>query len=93
MSNKKNEQNNINKFPYSNEVKQLKAEFKKMIDEMGDEEFLDFSFALMELSMDFDDEEWDEEDEFDEEFDDEDFLDDIDNIIPFPTDEDDSIPF
>ena len=88
MSNKKNKQNDINKFPFSDEVKQLKAEFKKMIDEMDDEEFLDFTFALMDLSMDFDDEEWD-----DYEFDDEDFFDDKDNIIPFPTDEDDIIPF
>ncbi len=88
MSNKKNIKNNTSKFPFSDEVKQLKAEFKKMIDEMDDEEFLDFSFALMDLSMDFDDEEWD-----DDEFDDEDFFDDKNNIIPFPTDEDDIIPF
>lgn len=89
MSNKKNKKNDTNNFPFSSdEVKQLKAKFKKMIDEMGDEEFLDFSFALMDLYMYFGDEEWD-----DDEFDDEDFFDDKDNIIPFPTDEDDIIPF
>ena len=44
----------------------MKEEFKKIIDEMPDEEFLDFSFALLEFVGDFDadwieDEGWEDE--------------------------------
>ena len=54
MSNKR--KNNKNSFPYSNELKRAREEFKKMIDEMSDEEFLDFSFLLMQFTEDFEDE-------------------------------------
>lgn len=36
MNNKKN------KYPFANEVKEMKDNFKKMIDSMSDDEFLDF---------------------------------------------------
>ena len=36
MSNKKN------KYPFANEVKEMKDNFKRMIDSMSDDEFLDF---------------------------------------------------
>ena len=34
--------NNKNKYPFANEVKELKDNFKRMIDSMSDDEFLDF---------------------------------------------------
>lgn len=70
MSNKKNstKNNNNNKnLPFANEIKQMKDEFKKMIDSMPDEEFLDFISFLMFSSEDFEDEDW----TFDEEWEDE----------------------
>jgi hypothetical protein len=33
---------NINKYPFANEVKEMKDNFKRMIDSMSDDEFLDF---------------------------------------------------
>ena len=33
---------NKNKYPFANEVKEMKDNFKKMIDSMSDDEFLDF---------------------------------------------------
>ena len=36
----------------------MKHDFKKMIDEMPDEEFLDLLYFLMETSADFEDEDW-----------------------------------
>lgn len=53
--------------PFANETKKLKNDFKKMIDDMPDEDFLDMMFFLM--NSDFN-ENWDEEfeDEFEEEF-------------------------
>lgn len=45
----------------------MKHDFKKMIDEMPDEEFLDLLYFLMETSADFEDEDW----LFDEEWEDE----------------------
>ncbi len=48
--------------PFANETKKLKNEFKKMIDEMPDEDFLDMVFFLMESGF---------EEDFDEEFEDE----------------------
>lgn len=58
--------------PFANETKKLKDEFKRMIDEMPDEEFLDMVFFLMESGFDED---------FDEEFEDE--LEDADFENPF----------
>ena len=34
--------NTKNKYPFSNEVKEMKNNFKRMIDSMSDDEFLDF---------------------------------------------------
>ena len=55
--------------PFANETKKLKNDFKKMIDEMPDEEFIDMMFFL--ISSDF-------EEDFDEGFED-DFNDDFEN--------------
>ena len=64
MSNKKSNKNNL---PFANEVKQMKDEFKKIIDTMSDNEFLDLVSFLMFSSEDFEDEDW----TFDEEWEDE----------------------
>lgn len=64
MSNKKSNKNNL---PFANEVKQMKDEFKKIIDTMSDDEFLDLVSFLMFSSEDFEDEDW----TFDEEWEDE----------------------
>ena len=37
-----NMKNNKSKFPFANEVKEMKDNFKRMIDSMSDDEFLDF---------------------------------------------------
>lgn len=53
--------------PFANETKKLKNDFKKMIDEMPDEDFLDMFFFLMNSRFDEDfDEEF--EDDIDENF-------------------------
>ena len=71
MSNKKNrnkkQNKNIQNFPFANEVKQLKENFKRSIDEMPDEDFIDMISYLMFSSEDFEDEDW----TFDEEWEDE----------------------
>lgn len=68
MSNKKHNQENLKpNFPFANEIKMMKADFKNKIDEMSDEEFIDFISFLMFSSETFDDEEW----TFDEEWEDE----------------------
>ena len=56
-----------NILPFSNVIDNMKHDFKKMIDEMPDEEFLDLLYFLMETSADFEDEDW----LFDEEWEDE----------------------
>ena len=48
--------------PFANETKKLKNDFKKMIDEMDDEAFIDMMFFLMSSGF---------EEDFDEEFDEE----------------------
>lgn len=48
--------------PFANETKKLKNDFKKMIDEMDDEAFMDMMFFLMSSGF---------EEDFDEEFDEE----------------------
>jgi len=48
--------------PFANETKKLKDDFKKMIDEMDDEAFIDMMFFLMSSGF---------EEDFDEEFDEE----------------------
>ena len=64
MSNKKNNKKQI---PFANEIKAMKDAFKKSVDEMPDEEFLDLVSFLMFSSENFEDEEW----TFDEEWEDE----------------------
>lgn len=64
MSNKKS---NNKKFPFANEVKEMKDSFKKMIDTMSDDDFLDLVSFLMFSSEEFEDEDW----TFDEEWEDE----------------------
>lgn len=64
MSNNKCNKNNL---PFKNEIKQLKAEFKNMIDTMSDDEFLSLISFLTITSEEFEDEEW----LFDEEWEDE----------------------
>lgn len=49
--------------PFANETKKLKNDFKKMIDEMDDETFIDFMFFVMKSGMDEDDEEFEESNE------------------------------
>lgn len=63
MSNKKNNNNN---FPFANGIKKLKDEFKKMVDEMPDEEFIDMVSFLMHSTDDFEDE-WDMDEEWEDE--------------------------
>ena len=58
--------------PFANEVKKIKYDFKKMIDEMPDEDFLDMLFFLMESGY---------EEDFDEEF--EDDFEELDYESPF----------
>ena len=65
MSKKK--RNNKNNFPFSNEVKQIKDEFKRMIDTMSDDDFIAMISILMLDYGDFEDEDW----TFDEEWEDE----------------------
>ena len=61
MSNKKHNQENLKpNFPFANEIKMMKADFKNKIDEMSDEEFIDFISFLMFSSETFD-EEWEDE--------------------------------
>lgn len=51
-----------NRYPFANEVKEMKDNFKKMIDSMSDDEFLDFISYINSCA-----------DMFDEDFDDEDY--------------------
>ena len=57
MSNKKNNNNN-SKFPFANEIQQMKHEFKSLIDSMSDDEFLDLVSFLAFSSDDFEDGDW-----------------------------------
>lgn len=54
--------NNKNKYPFANEVKEMKDNFKKMIDSMSDADFLDFIEYLNYCSQlpdeDFNEELW-----------------------------------
>ena len=66
MSNKKNK-NSKKQIPFANEIKAMKDAFKKSIDAMPDEDFLDLVSFLMFSSETFEDEDW----TFDEEWEDE----------------------
>jgi hypothetical protein len=53
---------NNNKYPFANEVKEMKDNFKRMIDSMSDTDFLDFLDYINSMANSFDDEEdYDEE--------------------------------
>lgn len=67
MSNKKNNKNSKKQIPFANEIKAMKDAFKKSIDDMPDEDFLDLVSFLMFSSENFEDEDW----TFDEEWEDE----------------------
>lgn len=67
MSNNKKTKNQSNNFPFANEIKKAKDEFKKMIDEMTDEEFLEFSFLMMQFTDDFEDDIWDDDEGWEDE--------------------------
>lgn len=51
-----------NKYPFANEVKEMKDNFKKMIDSMSDDEFLDFieyiNYCAEISNEDYDEELW-----------------------------------
>lgn len=51
---------NKNKYPFANEVKEMKDNFKKMIDSMSDDEFLDF-IEYINACANISDEDYDEE--------------------------------
>lgn len=62
---KKNSKNKNANYPFASEIKQAKYEFKKMIDEMSDEEFIDFNMLFFEFLDDvgyLDDEEFEYDD-------------------------------
>ena len=63
MSKKKH--NNKMNYPFSNDIKQLKEEYKKMIDTMPDDEFIEYMYFIssMEEMTDTDYEEMWAEDE------------------------------
>ena len=66
MSNKKNK-NSKKQIPFANEIKSMKDAFKKSIDAMPDEDFLDLVSFLMFSTENFEDEDW----TFDEDWEDE----------------------
>ena len=63
--------NNKNKYPFANEVKEIKDNFKKMIDSMSDADFLDFIEYLNYCSQlpdeDFDEELWSDDEGWEDE--------------------------
>lgn len=52
--------NDKNKYPFANEVKKMKDNFKRMIDSMSDDEFLDF-IEYINACTEISDEDYDEE--------------------------------
>lgn len=74
--------NNKNKAPFEDGIKILRKEFKQMIDEMPDEEFISLIAFFMSASDDFDDfDDFDDDDFDDDDFDDYDLVD--DDALPF----------
>lgn len=68
MSKKKH--NNKMNYPFSNDIKQLKEEYKKMIDTMPDDEFIEYMYFIssMEEMTDTDYEEmWAEDEDLEDE--------------------------
>lgn len=66
----KNKYNN-NKYPFANEIKELKDNFKRMIDSMSDDEFLDFIEFINACSgfsdNDYDEDLWDDDEGWEDE--------------------------
>lgn len=62
---------NNNKYPFANKVKEMKDNFKRMIDSMSDDDFLDFIEyinACLEISNeDYDDELWSDDEGWEDE--------------------------
>lgn len=68
MSKKK--YNNKMNYPFSNEIKQLKEEYKKMIDQMPDNEFIEYMYfisSMEEISEDDYEEMWAEDEGWEDE--------------------------
>lgn len=68
MSKKKH--NNKMNYPFSNEIKQLKEEYKKMIDQMPDDEFIEYMYfisSIEEISEDTYEEMWAEDEGWEDE--------------------------
>lgn len=68
MSKKKH--NNKMNYPFSNEIKQLKEEYKKMIDQMPDDEFIQYMYSISsmnEISEDDYEEMWAEDEGWEDE--------------------------
>lgn len=57
---KKKSTNQNSNYPFSNEIKQVKYEFKKMVDEMPDEEFVIFMLHFIECLEEFEDDDFDD---------------------------------
>lgn len=52
--------NNKNKYPFANEIKEMKENFKRMIDSMSDDDFLNF-IEYINACAEMSDEDYDEE--------------------------------
>ena len=93
MSKKNTNKHNKNNFPFANEIKKAKEEFKLMIDEMSDDEFMAFSLFITQFTEDFDDEIWAHDEGWEDEA--EKFYHNFENnISDFPAiEDDDSLPF
>ena len=52
--------NNKNKYPFANEIKEMKDNFKRMIDSMYDDDFLNF-IEYINACAEMSDEDYDEE--------------------------------
>ena len=52
--------NNKNKYPFANEIKEMKDNFKRMIDSMSDDDFLNF-IEYINACAEMSDEDYDEE--------------------------------
>ena len=93
MSKKNNNKQNKNNLPFANEIKKAKEEFKLMIDEMSDDEFMAFSLFIMQFTEDFDDEIWVGDEGWEDEA--EKFYHNSKNNISdfFTIEDDDSLPF
>lgn len=87
--------NKQSKYPFANEVKKMKDSFKRMINSMSDDEFLDFiefiNLCVEIPNEDFDDEIWSDDEGWEDEA--EKFYNKgKNNISNFPINEDD-LPF